>query len=81
MKDIRNREWLHYNTKISKTLMYIINAENLLGELDDYSLENNQCYPEIEDFYNQLAALRADLIKYVDENQDILNVSDENLII
>ena len=41
--------------------------ENILAELDDFSLENNQCYPEIEEFYNQLAALRAELTKYVDD--------------
>lgn len=75
MKDIRYREWLKYNTKVSQALLHIINAENILWELDDFSLENDQCYPEIEDFYNQLAALRADITKYVDENPDILNVN------
>lgn len=34
--DIRYMEWLKYYTKISQALLYIINAENLLGELDDF---------------------------------------------
>lgn len=79
MKDIRYREWLKYDTKISRALLYIISAENILGELDDYSLENNQCYPEIEELYNQLASIRSDLTKYVDENPDILSISCDNL--
>jgi len=77
MEDIRYREWLKYDTKISQVLMHIISAENILGELDDYSLENGQCYPEIEELYNQLAAVRADLTKYVDENLDILKINYE----
>ena len=74
MKDIRYREWIKQNTKISHALLSIMNAENILAELDDFSLENNQCYPEIEEFYNQLAALRSELTKYVDDNPDILNI-------
>ena len=74
MNDIRYREWLKYDTKVSKALMYIISAENILGELDDFSLENDQCYPEIETLYNSLAAVRADLTRYVDEILDILNI-------
>ena len=79
MKDIRYREWLKYDTKISRALLYIISAENILGELDDYSLENNQCYPEIEELYNRLASIRSDLTKYVDENKDILSIRYDNL--
>ena len=79
MKDIRYREWLKYDTKISRALLYIISAENILGELDDYSVENNQCYPEIEELYNQLASIRSDLTKYVDENKDILSIRYDNL--
>lgn len=77
MKDIRYREWLKYDTKISQALIHIISAENILGELDDYSLENRQCYPEIEELYNRLAALKSDLTKYVDENPDILNINSD----
>lgn len=79
MKDIRYREWLDYDTKISRALLHIINAENILGELDDFSLENDQRYPEIEDFYNQIAALRSEITKYVDENTDVLNIGDDIL--
>ena len=77
VKDIRDREWLKCNTKISQALLHIINAENILNELDDFSLDNDQCYPDIEDFYNELANLRFRITKYVDENQDILNISNE----
>lgn len=79
MNDIRYREWLKYDTKVSQALMYIISAENVLGELDDFSLENDQCYSEIETLYNRLAAVRADLTRYVDENPDILNIGCNNL--
>ena len=77
-KDIRYREWLKYDTKVSQALLHIINAENLLGELDDFSVENGQCYSEFEEFYNIIASLRADLLKYVDENPDILNISNNS---
>ncbi len=79
MKDVRFREWLKLDSKISQALLYIINAENILGELDDFSLENDQCYPEFEDFCNEIAAVRAEITRYVDENPEILEISSNNL--
>lgn len=78
MKDIRYREWLKYDSKISQAVLHIISAEDLLAELDEFSMDNDQCYPEIETLYNKLAFFRAEILKYVDKNPDILDVSNNN---
>ena len=72
--DIREREWLKSNSKVSKALNYIIEAENILLELDDYQMENNQLYPEIEDMMLQLGSLRRDFTNFVDNNLEILKL-------
>lgn len=43
-----------------------------------FSMEYGQCYSEFEEFYNIIASLRVDLLKYVDENPDILNISNNS---
>ena len=51
--DIREREWSKIDSKVSKILNYLIEAENILVDLDEYQMENGQNYPEIEDMiYN-----------------------------
>lgn len=78
MEDIRYRDWLKYDSKISQAVLYILNAENILSELDEFSMENDQCYPEIETIYNKIASLRAELLEYVDKNPDILGINNNN---
>ena len=78
MKDIRYRDWLKYDSKISQAVLYIINAENILSELDEFSMDNDQCYPEIETLYNKIASLRAEILEYVYKNPDILGVNNNN---
>ena len=78
MKDIRYRDWMKYDSKISQAVFHIISAENILAELDEFSLENEQCYPEIEELYNKLAFLRSEILEYVDKNPNILGVNNNN---
>lgn len=78
IKDIRYRDWLKYDSKISQAVLYLLNAENILAELDEFSMDNDQCYPEIETIYNKVASLRAEILEYVDNNPDILGVNNNN---
>lgn len=77
-QDIRYRDWLKYDSKISQAVLYLLNAENILAELDEFSMDNDQCYPEIETIYNKVASLRAEILEYVDKNPDILGVNNNN---
>lgn len=78
IKDIRYRDWLKYDSKISQAVLHIINAENILAQLDEFSMDHEQCYPEIEELYNKVAFLRSEILDYVDKNPDILDVNNNN---
>lgn len=72
MEDIRNREWLKLDTKVAKLLNLLIEAENILIDLDEYQMENNQCYPEIEDMMLQLGVIREHYTEFVDNHKEVL---------
>ncbi len=77
MKDIRNRDWMHLDTKVSKILRLLLDAENELMDLDDYQLWNGQEYSAFEDFYNQLSDFRERYTKYIDEHKELLTMDDK----
>lgn len=72
--DIREKEWMSLDTKVSKLLKLLIEAENILMEFDEYQLEHNQCYPKIEDMMLQLGDLRNSYSNYIDDNMEILKI-------
>lgn len=72
--DIREREWLKLNSKASQLLKLLIEAENIMIDLDTYQMENNQCYPEIEDMMLQLGVIREKYSKFVDDNPEVLDL-------
>ena len=72
--DIRDREWLNSDSKASKVLNLLIQAENLLIELDELQMENGQNYPEIEDMMLEIGELRSSFTNYVDNNLDLLKI-------
>ena len=74
MKDIRYRVWSKKDNPAARLLNLLIEAENILIELDDYQMNNNQCYPEIEDMMLQIGAIREDYTKFVEKNIDILKI-------
>ncbi len=72
--DIREREWLKVDSKASKLLKLLMEAEDIMITLDEYQMENNQCYPEIEDMMLQLGLLRDKYSKFVDNNLELLKL-------
>ena len=72
--DIREREWLKVDSKASKLLKLLMEAEDIMITLDEYLMENNQCYPEIEDIMLQLGLLRDKYSKFVDNNLELLKL-------
>ena len=74
LPDIRNREWSKLEVPAAKLLNLLIEAENILIELDDIQMNNDQCYPEIEDMMLQLGEIRSNYINFVDNNLDILDI-------
>ena len=72
LKDIRFREWINYNTDISKALKLLIELEDIFYDIDKISLDNDQCYPEFEDFMLQIGEIRKEYTRYVDDNKFIL---------
>lgn len=74
MKDIRFRSWMEEDTRISKALKLIIEAEDILMDFDDYQLWKDSKYCDFEEFHNQLAYLRSNLLEYVDKTPDVLKL-------
>lgn len=72
--DIREKEWLKVDSKVSELLRLLIAAENIMLDLDEYQMENGQCYPEIEDMMLQLGELRNSYSKFIDNNLDLLKL-------
>lgn len=72
--DIREREWLNVDSKVSELLKLLIAAENIMFDLDEYQMKNEQCYPEIEDMMLQLGELRNSYSKFIDNNLDLLKL-------
>lgn len=75
--DIRKRNWLSLNTKVSKILSLLIEVENDLMDLDDYQMGNHQCYPDFEELYNRVALIRKDFTNYIDQHQELLTMDKE----
>lgn len=71
---ILEREWLKVDSKASKLLKLLMEAEDIMITLDEYQMENNQCYPEIEDMMLQLGLLRDKYSKFVDNNLELLKL-------
>ena len=76
LKDIRLRDWQKLDTRVSKILNLLIEAEDILGEIDDYQMDNDQCYPDIEDIYNQVANIRGEYTIYIDNNLELLEIDE-----
>lgn len=77
MTDIRPRDWMNLDTRVSKTLKLLIEAEDNLMDLFDYQNDNDGCYPSFEDFYNQVADIRSRFADYVDEHKELLTMDDD----
>lgn len=77
MKDIRYKDWINSSNKISKALRLLIELEDIFYDLDKYSLDNNQCYPDFEDFMLQIGEIRKDFTNYIENNKEILGINFE----
>ena len=72
--DIRRREWMNIDSKVSILLNYLIEAENILLELDEYQMGIGQKYPELEDMMLQMGELRNQYTEFVDRNLELLKI-------
>lgn len=82
LKDIRFRKWINYNTDISKALKLLIELEDIFYDIDKISLDNDQCYPEFEDFMLQIGEITKEYTQYIDDNKFLLQFTEmkEHLI-
>ena len=74
MTDIRPRKWMNLDTRVSKAL---IEAEDILMDLDDYQMGNGQYYTDFEELYNQLADVREHFADYIDKHPELLTMDQE----
>lgn len=74
MPDIRNRSWKNIDSDTAKLFNLLIEAEDILIKLDEYQMENGQCYPEFEDFMLQIGDIRKRYTEFIDNNQETLNI-------
>lgn len=77
VSDIRIRDWMNLDTKVSNAAKLLISAENILTELDDFQLWNGQDYPDLEDFNLQLSEFRNKFINYIDEHKELLTMDEK----
>ena len=81
MTDIRPRDWMNLDTRVSKVLRLLIEAlrllieaEDILMDLDDYQMGNGQYYTDFEELYNQLADIREHFADYIDKHLELLTM-------
>ncbi len=77
MTDIRPRDWMNLDTKVSKTLRLLIEAEDMLMEFDDYQMGTGQYYTDFEELYNQLADVREHFADYIDKHLELLTMDED----
>lgn len=77
VSDIRIRDWMNLDTKVSNAAKLLISAENILTELDDFQLWNGQDYPDLEDFNLQLSEFRNKFINYIDGHKELLTMDEK----
>ena len=73
--DIREREWSKINIDTAKLLNLLIEAEDILVNLDEYQMNNGQCYPDVEDMLLEIGYLRAKYTDFVEKNIEVLNIN------
>lgn len=72
--DIRNRDWMDYDSAAAKILKLSIELENLLIDLDDYQMKNDQCYPKIENMMLEFGDFRKKYTNFIDNNIEVLEI-------
>lgn len=77
MTDIRVRDWMNLDTKASKTLRLLIEAEDMLMDFDDYQMGNDQYYSDFEELYNRISNVRNDFANYIDNHKELLTMDKE----
>ena len=75
--DIREKEWRNVQAPAAKVMNLLVEAEDILTELDSIQMKNNQCYPELEDFMLQVSDLRNRYSNFVDQNMDVLEIKNK----
>ena len=73
--DIRDRSWSKKDCDAARLLNLLVEAENIFLKLDDFQMENGQCYPEIENMMLQIGELRSKYLEFVDNHIEILEVN------
>lgn len=75
MKDIRNKDWIKKECNASIILKRLIELEDLFIDFDEYQMDNNQCYPEIEDLMLLIGDIRKKYTDFVDKNKEVLEIT------
>ena len=74
--DIREREWGKLDdVPAAKLLQLLIEAENILLDLDEFQMSHEQCYPEIEEMMLQIGVLREQYTNFVDSHSEVLDIT------
>lgn len=79
LPDIRLRKWLILDTPAANVLKHIIEAEDILISLDDYQIDNNQAYSDIEDMMLNIGKLRKQYTNYIDAHEELLLLKDDDI--
>ena len=73
--DIRERSWSKKDCDAARLLNLLVEAENIFLKLDDFQMNNGQCYPEIENMMLQIGEIRSKYLDFVDNHIEILDIN------
>ena len=74
LKDIRFRDWINYNTDISKALKILIELEDIFSNIDDFYIRNGYRYNEFEDFMLHVDNIRYKFVKKVESDKSLFDI-------
>ena len=74
LKDIRFRDWINYNTDISKALKLLIELEDIFSDINDFYVENGERYNEFEDFMLHVDNIRYKFVKKVESDESLFDI-------
>ena len=74
VKTYKGLEVTKFDTKVSKALKLLIELEDIFYDIDKFSLDNDQCYPEFEHFMLQIGGIRKDFTDCVDKDITLLDI-------
>jgi hypothetical protein len=74
MSDIRYKEWINKDCKVSQALKLFIELEDILGELNDYFFKQGDWGNDFEDYKIDVGVTRYEFCKTVEKDETLFDI-------